>query len=221
MASTKSVRFNSAADVTHYDVEEYVEDLDTCETWADFEENDDALDVSPCQSIDSTLSDVVEAVYRARKLRASVEQDLRRSSRSEAHRSYQAEDSKFAEHAPSSRKSTSLLGQLWRRLNAPGNLGTCRKQGKSAGSKNVLGRRRWGSIEIFQVKHHFMNKKAKEDAWTQSLYGVGPSNTQTSAVMDTPVPASVSASSAPLSSHQSPQKKTFWFRARVAPEMPL
>eukprot|EP00928_Gymnodinium_smaydae_P086764 TRINITY_DN7119_c0_g2_i1.p1 TRINITY_DN7119_c0_g2~~TRINITY_DN7119_c0_g2_i1.p1 ORF type:complete len:214 (-),score=23.81 TRINITY_DN7119_c0_g2_i1:279-920(-) len=213
MAAAKSIRFNFVTDVTEYEVEECAEDFDTCDSSGDIGEHD-AVDWSPLESSDTALSDVVAAVNRAKQLRASVEEDLRRTSRSET-------APRAEHHAPSAHRSTSLFGQFWRRFSALRKLGACRKQDRSTQSKNAHGRRRWGSIELLQGKHHVKDNKAKEDAWTQSLYGVGPSDSQTGADMDTPGTASVSALSVPEPSPRSWHKKLCCFRTRVCPEVPL
>eukprot|EP00928_Gymnodinium_smaydae_P030209 TRINITY_DN22520_c0_g1_i1.p1 TRINITY_DN22520_c0_g1~~TRINITY_DN22520_c0_g1_i1.p1 ORF type:complete len:210 (-),score=26.42 TRINITY_DN22520_c0_g1_i1:118-747(-) len=209
MASTKSVRFNIEADVIHYEFEEYVEEFcATGTTTREPVEEEYIIDPSPRHGRDAPapMAEVVAAVYRARHLRAEVEQDLKKSLRSDAPGTYHSEDTRFTQ------KSTSLIGQLWRRVSDP-------HRGRSTRTKIAHGRR--GSLELLQGKHHFMSKKTKEDAWTQSFYGVGPSNPQTRDMTDTPVSDSDSAASAPLPSPRSPQKKTFWFRARISPVVPM
>eukprot|EP00928_Gymnodinium_smaydae_P086763 TRINITY_DN7119_c0_g1_i1.p1 TRINITY_DN7119_c0_g1~~TRINITY_DN7119_c0_g1_i1.p1 ORF type:complete len:226 (-),score=48.05 TRINITY_DN7119_c0_g1_i1:258-935(-) len=225
MASSKSVCFNLAEDVTHYEVEEDVEDdFDMSNPWDAFEENDATdMDWSPRDSFDSTLSDIVAAVNRAKQLRASVEEDLKRSwkAEAEAQRGCAAGAAKPGEPARSAQGTTSLIGQFWRRLGARSTLGACRKHGKSAQTKNVHGRRRWGSIELLQGKHHFKSSKAEEDTWTRSLCGAGPSNSQASAATDPLGAASGSASDTLPPSPQSRHKRLFWLRSRVCPADPL
>eukprot|EP00928_Gymnodinium_smaydae_P012228 TRINITY_DN14443_c0_g2_i2.p1 TRINITY_DN14443_c0_g2~~TRINITY_DN14443_c0_g2_i2.p1 ORF type:complete len:217 (+),score=16.32 TRINITY_DN14443_c0_g2_i2:103-753(+) len=216
MASAKSVRLNLVADVTDYGIEEYEESFGIFERSSESFEDDEVFVQSPRETSDygdCGVSDVVAAVYRAKKLRASVEEDLRQSWRAEAHRSCHTGDSRPAEHAQSTNRSTSLIGQFWRRFGARSNVSACRKQVQSLQSKSANGRRRWGS--------YFKNNKAKEDAWTQSLCGVGPSNSQTSAAADTTGTASVSASNELFPSPRPRQEKLVWFRARVCPEVPL
>eukprot|EP00928_Gymnodinium_smaydae_P062619 TRINITY_DN46437_c0_g1_i1.p1 TRINITY_DN46437_c0_g1~~TRINITY_DN46437_c0_g1_i1.p1 ORF type:complete len:218 (+),score=24.17 TRINITY_DN46437_c0_g1_i1:115-768(+) len=205
MSSTKSVHFNAVAEVTDYGVEE--DEEDTCDTWRD-DQDDDTDDWSPrYESHDSNMSEMVAAVNRAKKLRASVEWDLKMSSQTEAQGG-----SKRAEHAPNAHRSTSLIGRIWRNFGALRDLGMCSKKGKCPGSKNAHTRRRC-SIDLSQLKQRFMNSKAKEDASAPSFFGVGPSSSQASAVTD------ARRSSAPLTSRQSQQKRAFWFRTRVCPEV--
>eukprot|EP00928_Gymnodinium_smaydae_P012230 TRINITY_DN14443_c0_g2_i4.p1 TRINITY_DN14443_c0_g2~~TRINITY_DN14443_c0_g2_i4.p1 ORF type:complete len:226 (+),score=27.02 TRINITY_DN14443_c0_g2_i4:103-780(+) len=224
MASAKSVRLNLVADVTDYGIEEYEESFGIFERSSESFEDDEVFVQSPRETSDygdCGVSDVVAAVYRARKLRASVEWDLKQSTRSGAHRSYQTESTEqLGEHAPGAYKSASLVAQFWRRFGTPSNLGTSCTKGKNSQSKNAHEKSRWGSMERLQFKHHFMKNKAKEDAWTQSFLGVGPSMAQASASADAWGPASVSASRSPLPSPDSSPKRAFWFRARLCPEVP-
>eukprot|EP00928_Gymnodinium_smaydae_P012231 TRINITY_DN14443_c0_g4_i1.p1 TRINITY_DN14443_c0_g4~~TRINITY_DN14443_c0_g4_i1.p1 ORF type:complete len:219 (+),score=28.08 TRINITY_DN14443_c0_g4_i1:96-752(+) len=216
MASIKLVRFDLVADVTHFGIEECVEDSGTYERRGVFQ-GYEAVDWPPPREIsDFSVSDVVAAVNRAKKLRACVEQDLERSARSSEPRSLSSE---LAEHAPGAHKSASLIGQFWRRFGTPSKLGTCRTPDEDTQSKSAHGKRRWGCIELSPFKHRFMNNNAKEDAWTQSLFGVGPSDSQVSAVTDAWGPASVPASGAPCPSPHSSRKKMFSFWPRVGPEV--
>eukprot|EP00928_Gymnodinium_smaydae_P008270 TRINITY_DN13008_c0_g1_i1.p1 TRINITY_DN13008_c0_g1~~TRINITY_DN13008_c0_g1_i1.p1 ORF type:complete len:196 (-),score=22.59 TRINITY_DN13008_c0_g1_i1:384-971(-) len=181
MVSCKSVRFHVAANVIYYEVEDCEQDDDTYEACDDSGVVD--TDVRSSYESDlSAVSDVMAAVYRARKLRASVEQDLFRSS--EGHRRSAAED-KLAELVPSANKSSSLLARFRQRLTWTRSSGACHEKGHSVQTINLRGRCRWGAVELFQRKQVLVRDQGEGDAWTRSLLCVGPSHAQAGSTVDT------------------------------------